>query len=214
MATYTVEMLCNMALDRLGYPRHIGDIFEGSPAARVMLEVYSQMRDEVMAMGDWPFARRVVALTAVAGQTPPSPWLFEYTYPTDCLRVIQVKPGPLTGGARSQDPQPVLWDIFNDQRPATPVQAILTDQTTAILSYMARVTDPATWNPQFIAVFVAALAKAASQMLSRDLQLTELREQAFEREYAAGVAVDGQSINPASLSSGVGATDTRPQRQQ
>jgi hypothetical protein len=49
----TVENICNQALDVIGYARHIGNIYEGSKAARVALDLYVQTRDEVLASQPW-----------------------------------------------------------------------------------------------------------------------------------------------------------------
>lgn len=193
---YSVENMVNMALDAIGYPRHIADIYEGSPAARVALEIYGQTRDELLQFGEWPFALREVSLTAVAAQTPPSPWGFEYVYPTDCLRVLYVRPGPLTGGVRSTDPQPVLFRVWNDQRPSPPVEAILSDQSAAVLMYVGRVTDPATWQPNFVKALVDALAQKFSFMLVKDSTLSQLRILQSDRATLAGMAVDDQTIAP------------------
>jgi hypothetical protein len=38
----TIESICNQALDVIGYARHIGNIYEGSKAARVALDLYGQ----------------------------------------------------------------------------------------------------------------------------------------------------------------------------
>jgi hypothetical protein len=193
---YSVENIVNMALDAIGYSRHIADIYEGSPAARVALEIYGQTRDELLQFGDWPFAQREVAAAAVVGQTPPTPWTSEYQWPADCLRLLYVRPGPLTGGARSNDPQPVLFQIWNDNRPATPVLAILTDQVSAILMYVGRVTDPGTWTPNFVKALVAALAEKMAFMLPKDAQLGAQRAAMAEKDKIEGMAVNDMTIAP------------------
>jgi len=193
---YSVENLVNMALDAIGYPLHVGYIYEGSPAARVALEVYGQTRDELLVVGDWPFAQRQVAAAAVAGQTPPTPWANEYQYPTDCLRLLYVRPGPLTGGTRNNDPQPVLFTVWNDNRVATPVEAILSDQSSAVLMYVGRVTDPGTWQPNFIKAFVAALAQKFAVMLAKDLQMLMARSQLADKAHIEGATVTDATISP------------------
>ena len=190
---YSVEDLVNMALDLIGYTRHIADIYEGSAASRVALAYYGQTRDELLVAGEWPFALREVVLAAVAGQTPPSPWQYEYQYPSDCLRMRYIRPGPLTGGTRSTDPQPVLFRPFNDQRPATPIQAILCDLPTPVLIYQGQVTDPATWTPEFIKAFVAALARKLSFGLFKSTQIIQDRVQLAERDTSDSMAVDSMA---------------------
>lgn len=190
---YSVEDLCNMALDQIGYTRHIADIFEGSAAARVCLAYYGQTRDELLTLGEWPFALREVALTAVVAETPPSPWQNEYQYPADCLRIRYIRPGPLTGGTRSNDPQPVLFRPWNDQRTSPPVQAILCDLSSPVLIYQGQVTDPATWTPEFIKALVGSLAKKLSFGLFKSADIIKGRVQLSEMDSAEGQAVDSMA---------------------
>jgi hypothetical protein len=205
-----VEDLVNDALKQISYPRLIGDIYEGSPASIAALQIYSRTRDQLLQQGRWPFAKREVALVAVTGQTPPNPWAFEYTYPSDCLRVRYVKAGPLTGGGRSLDPQPVLFSVWNDQRPATPVRAILSDQSAAILVYTGKITDPAAWEPGFTRAFVDVLAKKLSFPLAKSADIIKARLGLSEQSKAEGMAVDDLAPPQAAPS----APMASPQRQQ
>src|ERR1700677_309918 len=100
------EDLINITLARIGYKGRIGSIWEGSVAAKKVLDIYSQTRDELLRAYDWGFAERNVDL-AVLKQAPPGgyfppntwnpttypalPWAFSYTYPSDCLKVRAVK---------------------------------------------------------------------------------------------------------------------------
>lgn len=170
--TYAVEDLVNQALDAIGYAGHIADIYEGSPAARVALEIYSLTRDALLQDGDWPFAMREVALVDT-GFTPPTPWATEYAYPTDCLRVRYVRPGPLSGGTLDFDPQPVLFRPYNDVSQTPAVRTILCSLNPAVLIYNGKVTDPASWEPGFTAALVAALAKKMTIMLPLDADVSK-----------------------------------------
>src|SRR5438132_1334801 len=96
----TIEGLCNQALDDIKYPRHIGNIYEGTKAARVALDLWAQTRDAVFAdvEPNWAIKNAVLTLNKqapnivngtanYAGITwdpalyPPVPWLYEYAYP-------------------------------------------------------------------------------------------------------------------------------------
>lgn len=195
MAT-TVEDLVNQALSGIGYPSRIGDLYEGSPAAKAALEVYGQTRDELLAQHEWPFAFREVALST-NGQTPPSPWTYEYTYPSDCIRVRDVRPGPLTGGTRSLDPVPVLYRVWNDQRTDPPVRAVLSDQASAVLVYTGRVTNPATWEPGFTRALVGQLRVKLKAKLMSDENGLRTQIAMAANDNAEGAAV-GDMAGPAS----------------
>lgn len=191
--TFSIEDICNMALDGIGYAKHIGTIYEGSPASRVALEIYGQTRDELLQLGDWPFALREVVLGAVGGQTAPTPWAFEYVYPADCLRIRYVKPGPLTGGTINNDPQPILYRTWNDQRPTPAVRAILCSLATPVLIYTGRVTNPASWEPGFIRALVSALAEKFEPMLAKEIELFKARIALSSKDTQEAMAVDDMS---------------------
>src|SRR3954463_9206455 len=98
----TVEAICNQAIDEIGYPRHIGNIYEGTKAARVFINCYREVRDALLSTlrPDWAWAEASLTLSKSAPNIvnntanydagwnstfPPLPWLYEYVYPADCL---------------------------------------------------------------------------------------------------------------------------------
>ena len=168
--------LCNVALVRMGYkgPR-IASLFDGSNAAQDFLDLYAQTRDELLRMSDWGFAERNVSLTLlksapVSGYfppvtwnpvvNPPPGWLFEYEYPSDCIKVRAVKPVPLYG--INWDPQPQVYSIDNDSAFAPPQRVILCNVPSAILVYTGQITDPTTWDVGFTGALAAKLERAVS----------------------------------------------------
>lgn len=180
MAT-TVEQVCNQALMLARTRARIADIYEGSEEAQAALELFGQARDELIREQDWSFSRRLVPLTLLkgpppnGGYNPIQPWsniypypgfLYEYSYPSDCLdlRAIIAPPGPMP----DLDPLPALWRVDNDPAPivsgtppvasGTPAKVILCNMTNAIAVYRARVVDPTTWEPLFVSSLVSSLA--------------------------------------------------------
>lgn len=180
--TFAVEDVVNQALRDGGVPLRIADIYEGSEAAKTALELYGQTRDTLLRSTDWSFSRRVAALSLLkgpppaGGYNPAQPWstiypypgfLYEYSYPSDCLdlRAVIEPPGPMP----DLDPLPALWRVDNDLAPivsgAPPVasgpaaKVILCNMTNAIGVYRARVTDMTTWEPGFTASLVSILGK-------------------------------------------------------
>jgi hypothetical protein len=176
MATW--EGLCNEALRQLGVKKRIGSAYEGSEVAKACLELFSQVRDELLQREEWPFAMREAGLTAVAGQLAPAPWPYEFNYPSDCLRIRYVQPGSFAA-LDPYDPQPVLFEPWNDQRPSPPIRAILASISPATLVYVGQVTNPNTWEPGFTRAFVASLAahltlsQAATNLLQQEAGISE-----------------------------------------
>jgi len=184
MAT-AVEDLCNQVLVELGYPKRIGDIFEGAKASRVALEVFGQTRDELIDSDDWPFARRTVAMALLKGPPPaggynpatpwttayPKPgWLYEYTYPADCLEFNAVIAPPQA--MFDLDPQPAVWRVDNDNAFDQPQKVLLTNVKNAMGVYTAQVVDISTWEPGFISILIKKL-KAKFAFLFSDTANTE-----------------------------------------
>lgn len=169
--------LVNVALQRIGYKGRVGNLFEGSAAAKDALDIYAQTRDEILRKGDWGFAERNVALALLKsapadGYTPPNvwtpafpplPWRFEYLYPDDCLDVRAVKPQSMF--VMDFDPQPILFTIANDGALVPPRKVILCNVADALLTYTGQVTDPASWEADFVEAFAAALGRRLAPSL-------------------------------------------------
>lgn len=175
----SVEQVVNMALMEARRTRRIAYIYEGSEEAKVAIELYGQTRDELLRATDWSFSRKVLALTLLKGPPPnggysyTSPWttvypypgfLYEYSYPTDCLdlRAIVAPPGSMP----DLDPIPALWRVDNDPVPVVTngvaagpaAKVILCNVTNALAVYRAQITAPTLWEPGFVMALVSALA--------------------------------------------------------
>ncbi len=210
MAISSVEDLCNESLRAVGFTRPIGDIYEGSPQARICLEIYAQTRDEVLTTDDAKsFNRGVAPLTLLKGPPPMggysiiAPWssiypppgfLYEYAYPADMieLRALISSMNPLP----EFDPQPTTWRIDDDLTPIVsgttvsgpPASVILTNLAAATAVYRRRVTDLTLWRAPALAAFISRMAAklAASPMFASSPQLMQTGP--AEAVYAAQVA--------------------------
>ncbi len=126
--------ISNQALDAAGIDFTIGDLEEGTRPAQVLLRAYGQCLRQLLRGANWDFARKQAPLTLLAdasGQTPdvgtlvPVPWLYSYSYPTDCMKVRFVPfngPGLFSAPPSSniQLPQvPLLTGQGNGQQPLT-----------------------------------------------------------------------------------------------
>lgn len=88
--------IANQALDAAGIDFSIGDLEEGTKPAQVMLRAYGQCLRQLTRAAHWDFCRKQVPAVLLADatrQTPnvstnvPVPWLYEYAYPIDCMKV-------------------------------------------------------------------------------------------------------------------------------
>lgn len=105
----TPSDLVNRALDAAGADTIIGDIEDGSPESNVALRHYAPVLRQLLRAAPWDMARKQAPLflladatgqTANVGTRVPAPWIYEYAYPTDCVRVRFVPLNPQnTGGS-------------------------------------------------------------------------------------------------------------------
>ena len=83
----SVIEICNRALSNIGNNRSINSLNEASKEAGQCSLYYESIRDAV-ADFDWNFATKTVALADT--NNPPLDWDYAYTYPTDCLKIIEI----------------------------------------------------------------------------------------------------------------------------
>jgi len=171
------EDIINLTLSRIGYKGRIGSIWDGLFASKKFLDIYSQTRDELLRLGDWGFAERNVNMNLLKSAPaygyippvtwnntyPPPPWFFEYEYPSDCLKVRSIKFSPIF--IINYDPQYNNFAIENDQAYSPPKKVILSNVPNAILVYTAQVTDPTSWEADFIEAFSSALGRRIAPVL-------------------------------------------------
>jgi hypothetical protein len=180
----SIEDVVNQALDQLGYPRHIGNIYEGSPAARVALDVWQQTRNSLFTRvrPDWAKKDAVLTLSKsapnIAGGTaaydltpwsttyPPLPWLYEYRSPSDCLYPLQIK--------TRQFFLPIWRPRAITFRHAE--NTILTNAPNAILTYVYAVLDPDLWESDFTDLMVQMLAQKMQAEFAKGTPMKEEKD--------------------------------------
>lgn len=191
----------NAALVRIGYKLNVGHLYDGSLAASKALDIYGQTRDELLRQNDWGFAERNVALTLLKTAPtayvppttwdptlyPPIPYRYEYTYPSDCLKVRAIKPTPIF--IPDYDPQPFVYSVANDNAYTPARKVILTMIPAALLVYTGQVTDPLTWESDFNELFIDALGRRLAPSLA---SLDVMKIQAGAEAKSMAVAEDNQ----------------------
>ncbi len=168
----------NLALTRIGFKDRVNSLYDGSKAAKQTLDIYSQTRDALLRENDWGFAERNVLLTLlksapIGGYIPPTtwsttypplPWQYEYQWPSDCLKVRAIKGVPLF--LPDVDPQPVIFGLENDNSYTPTKKVILCNvPTPAVLVYTGQVTDPTTWEADFVEALAAELGRRLAPVL-------------------------------------------------
>lgn len=144
---------------------------------------------------------------------PPPPWAYEYLYPSDCLRPLWICPQfttgfasgvPITTAITGGAPQfwsgpPVRYKvgidtIGNAGLPAVggaDTKVIWTNQQSAILGYIKRITNPDIMDSQFIQAWVALLAARLTISLTGEKGLANLKIQEANAAITVARAGDG-----------------------
>ena len=199
----TPQDAVNAALVRIGYKLRVGNLYDGSAAAKKSLDIYGQTRDELLTQNDWVFAERNVALTLlksapVAGYVPPNtwdpttnppiPWRYEYGYPSDALKVRAVKPTPIF--IPDYDPQPFVYATPNDNAYTPARRVICTMIPASLLVYTGQVTDLTTWNSDAVELFIDALGRRLAPSLA-SLDVMKIQAQLETVDMAVAEANQG-----------------------
>lgn len=184
----------NAALTALGSMDRIGNLYDGSIISKKALDIYGQTRDALMIDGDWEFLERnvnsvllkqapMVYLSPWTSQYPPQPWIYEYAYPADALKIRSVKPTAVF--VPNFDPQPWPYSVDNDNNFTPAQRVILTNVPSAIIVYTGRVTDPTTWDADFTEEFIIELAKKlAPGLKGLDVEKILIPEQGQAKQIA------------------------------
>lgn len=186
----SIESICNQALDVIGYSRHIGNIYEGTKAARIALNLWRQTRDSLLSATKPDWAKKDAPLLVLKSAPninngmadyigipwtdtyPPIPWLYEYEYPSDCLEPLQIK--IVTGFLPIWRPRARPFRVNFDAS----MRTILTNESNAILIYIAQVLDPGDWHEEFQELMVMTLAKKFEpELMPQRAQMRQQRQE-------------------------------------
>lgn len=170
----------NLALARVGHTQRVTLTTERNQHTELCNELYEQCRDQVLRDFPWRFAKRRLALSVLAG-TPPDNWLFQYTKPSDCLRLRYLDfPGNRT--PLYQNKIPFELASIGDR------EAIFTDQEEAVLVYTQRIEDTSRFDPLFVAALADLIASELVVPLRGKPDLVNLLLQKYERSVGLAAA--------------------------
>lgn len=170
----------NIALTEIGAKATVSSInpSDGSNEANIASTLYQPKMDALMRSAHWNCCRKQLALTLLkavvidgvaSDDPPPQPWLYEYAYPSDCLKARYIMPirtiaaegVPLT---TYDNMVPVLYAgsavryaVATDTVNGNVRRVILTNMPQAILVYTARIDNPDLWDPHFLNAATSSL---------------------------------------------------------
>ena len=173
----TEVSICAYALRRLG-DSPIVSLTDDTESARLCNAFYSEARDEVLRSHPWNFAITRQQLSQLS-TTPLYQYSYQYALPTDpyCLRVLEMEYSDY---------------VFKIEHLAGTGRVLLTDEGTAKIIYIARVTDTAQFDSLFIDTLTAKLSVDLAYPVTGSVQLQQNMQKLFEAKLREAISVDGQ----------------------
>jgi len=173
----TEVSICANALRRLG-DDPIVSLTDDTERARLCNAFYSEARDEVLRSHPWNFAITRQQLSQLSA-TPLYQYSYQYALPTDpfCLRVLEMEYSDY---------------VFKIEHLAGTGRVLLTDEGTAKIIYIARITDTAQFDSLFIDTLTAKLSVDLAYPVTGSVQLQQNMQKLFESKLREARSVDGQ----------------------
>jgi hypothetical protein len=188
MSLLSDVQICNLALDAIATRSTITSLQENSKEAKACARHYPAALASCLGAAHWNFARAEVSLSLLkdASKTPPdvvpTPWVYEYAYPSDCLGGRYVKPlmQAIPGSVPGAQSLPyatgsaVKFLVSTDlDSQGNRVKVILTNQPAAQFVYTTLITDTSLMDESFITALWNYLAHLLARPLSGDKTLAK-----------------------------------------
>jgi hypothetical protein len=173
----TEVSICSNALRKLG-DDPITSLTEDTERARLCNAFYESSRDSLLRSHPWNFAITRATLAQLS-TTPAYGFAYQYALPTDpyCLRVLEME---------YQD------YIFKIENLATVGRVLLSDESTAKILYVGRITDTALFDSLFVDTLTAHLALKLAYPITNSVTLQAQMQKLYQAKLSEARSVDGQ----------------------
>ena len=173
----TEVSICSTALRKLG-DDPITSLTDDTERARLCNAFYETARDSLLRSHPWNFAITRASLTQLS-TTPAYGFAYQYALPTDpyCLRVLEME---------YQD------YIFKIENLATEGRVLLSDEGTAKILYIGRITDTALFDSLFVDTLTAHLSVKLAYPITNSTTLQAQMHKLYQAKLSEARSVDGQ----------------------
>jgi hypothetical protein len=181
--------ICNRALLRCGSSVKITSFAQLTKEARVCGALYAPMRDKLLEMYDWKFARtRKVLVTSSSAVR--NGWLASYDLPADCLAPRRIWNGEVRSRPEDEIPfETESNDLGTGQILLCNVESTTTDPE---LIYTRGIVDPTLFSNLFADALAWLLADELVVPLTVSPTASAALDGKFEKAFALGVAMDSR----------------------
>lgn len=214
----SVISIANRALLSIGARSQISNLNEGSTESDAINTLFIPTYEALARSARWNCfrAQATLSLLAAANGTPenpngttlplpPTPWLYQYAYPSQCLAMRFIVPSnPAASGGIPPTSSSINAPIYipnQGQIPFAvaaavdsgnnPIVVILTNQQQAQAVYTIDQPNPVTWDSQFQAAMVASLAAYLVPALALNLQFMSMCIKSAENMIMQARVADG-----------------------
>ena len=144
--------ICNLALTKIG-EESITSLGDDDKAGRLCNLHYALTRDMVLRTHNWNFATKRVELAALVA-APEFRYAYQFALPTDCLKVVTTNLVPYAE-----------WRLEDGN--------LLCDDDSVKIEYIARITDPNSFDALFVEVLASRLAAEFAVPLADSITLSD-----------------------------------------
>lgn len=201
----TVLEIYNMGITRLGH-EPMSAVDENTKAGRLVRLHYPTVRDGLLRSHPWNFAVRRAALAQLS-VTPSFEFDYAYALPTDpyCLKVLRTS-FEATGfssaavygfpGLFGYGPIPVEHRIETIDVSGTPVRALLINESSVSIEYVARIEDVSLYDPMFVDCLAAKLAAEIAIGLTDNQSTAKTAMDIYQMKMSEARTMDAQEGSP------------------
>lgn len=151
----------------------VASITDDTTQARLTLNMFEGVRDEMLRAHPWHFATKRVALSPLVG-SPPFGFKFAFNTPADMLKFISV-----------EDPEIGVHFKLESRK-------ILANKNAINIIYIFRNEDISTWPPDFIAAVTYELASRIAYPITKSEAVKQSLEQKAQFKLAIAKINNGQ----------------------
>lgn len=173
----------NMALGNIGISETVASLEERSKAQYTCSRYWEIARDTALAEFAWSFATKISTLALVG--SPPRGWAFQYQYPTDCLKAMQLTPAGRIWRPQNIRERQNFRTGFTDEG-----QVIWTNEQFAELAYVVRITDTGRYPPLFVESLSWKLAMHIATPMTAQTSIVQNATAGYERAWQLAAASD------------------------
>ena len=211
--------LCNRALSAIAARSTISSFTDGSQEAEACAVWFTPTYEMLARAAQWNIFRKQASLsllkaasgtpentTGTAQPIPPTPWLYSYAYPSDCLYERYLIPASTSSNSSSSSglsgmgwanstigqSQSIPFAVaYDTDTSGNPIRVILTNLDTAQAVYTVNQPNPIGWDSQFQQAFVSSLAAWLVPALTGNMQMMQIQIELAERIVGQARVTDG-----------------------